>query len=88
MSNTVIDFEPMDGSFAAQCDRIKRLACDGCVTPDLGSLMLHYYALGREEASSEQCDASAYAKANFNPLHDETLSDYRAARPADLILRT
>ena len=87
-SNRESKFEPMDGSFAAQCDRINRLVDGGCVTAELGSLILHYYALGREEASEDRCDAASYARDNFNKAHEETIAKYRAARPADLVINS
>lgn len=77
----------LDGSFAAQCERIRRLVTDNCVTPELGSLMLHYYAMGREEASGEKCDATKYAIENFNPNHIDSLHAYRLARPAKLLTK-
>ena len=74
----------MSTSFQGQCERIERLVKGGCVTPELGSLMLHYYALGRNESSEENCDAMNFAVNNFNPSHENTLLEYRTARPARL----
>lgn len=85
MGDTKIDM--LDRSFGAQCQRINNLVNDGCITPQLGSLLLSYYALGRNEAAGETCDAQAFAESSFNPEHETTMLEFRTARPANLLLK-
>ncbi|KZX77281.1 hypothetical protein A3715_32445 [Oleiphilus sp. HI0009] len=76
----------LDSSFESQCERVNGLVESGCITKELGSILLSYYAMGRNEAANENCDARAFAKANFNPDHDECMAAFRNARPAKLII--
>jgi len=81
---TLEKIDILDGTFEAQCERIRRLVESDRITPDLGSIMLSYYALGRNEAAHETADASSFAKENFNPDHDKTMAAFRLANPAQL----
>lgn len=57
----------IDGSFISQCKRIHMLVNDGAISPELGSLLLSYYAMGRNEAAGESNVAADYCKANSTP---------------------
>ena len=81
---TDFNIDVLAGSFQAQAERLTRMVESKRITPELASLLLSYYALGRAEATGEVCDVVSSAKV-FNPDHDVTMQLFRKSRSAHLV---